>query len=345
MPEPSSRTSTVRSRAIDIAMADRRLAKDTVRTLWMEQAKKYHKEDDSDDVPLYLTLSGAEAHDIRLLADNNLINLTETGGIAIDSISRVVAIEKDQPSALNLQRLLPGLQIVTQNVSNLISGDSLINFPQNPKHVRFCCSKIVNLDLTCSLEIKSDDGNVKFPIISWIEKISLLHAEKRPQKDWCLLLTLNGTINPSHNMDHFVKEFLQDNYRQSEEFRDSCSRFLGESLQQKLLEDSAIQLSSLQREDQMKVLMIIVPKKISQVVHRQNWNVNTLWNLRYGGNDKQAPMVTWVLNFSWDSRASVTPNAVYIESLKSILSSAGLINDDGQIQRSSQATSDEDRLQ
>ncbi len=67
------------------------------------------------------------------------------------------------------------------------------------------------------------------------------------------------------------------------------------------------------------------------MVHDQNWKVKTLWNLRYGGNARQSPMVTWILSFIWDPRAASTPEAVYRDSLREILASAGHIEDDGKI--------------
>lgn len=51
------------------AMADERPAKQAVRHLWLEQAQHFNRLDPKEDALLYLTLSGAEARDIKSVSE------------------------------------------------------------------------------------------------------------------------------------------------------------------------------------------------------------------------------------------------------------------------------------
>ena len=97
-------------RNVDAAMADERPAKQTVRNLWLEQAQHFDELYPQDDVPLYLTLSGAEARDIRLLAEHNLIKLTEVGGIAAESQDRIVAVERSLKCSFEITKAVAGFK-------------------------------------------------------------------------------------------------------------------------------------------------------------------------------------------------------------------------------------------
>jgi hypothetical protein len=324
---PESNVEPVRQ--IDIAMADERPAKIAIRELWLERARTFNNQYPNDDVPLYLTLSGAEARDIKLFAEHNIIELTEIGAISPESQHRVVAIEKDSQAVLTLQRQLPGLQIINQNFANIIAGESPLKFPSNPQHEKCCCAKIINLDFQSNLGFRSEEGNLIFPVFNWLHKISLLHAQKKPKMDWCLCLTLNATINQPELIGGFIQKILKENYNSSPEFEVSCRNLLGDEIQNTILSDDILDFSAFSIEENQKILMIFVPKKISSIVHNQNWHVRTLWNLCYGGNDGHAPMVSWVLSFEWDERAAATPQTVYRESLTQILTSARRIEDNG----------------
>lgn len=330
-PEKPEMVSSSKGRKIDVAMAEERLAKSTVRQFWLEQALFFDREYPDDDVPLYLTLSGAEGRDIKLLAENDVIELTEIGGIAAESQQRVVAIEMNPQAVLSLQKELPGLQIIEQNFANMIAGESLLSFPTNQRDINGCCAKIINLDLQGPLNCRNEKGGLVFPLFNWIEKVSRLHAAKKAEEDWCLCLTLNSSINQPDLLGVYIQDFLKENYRSSLTFKDSCGDLLGDMIQDAILSDTPLDLTQLSAEEKQKILMIFVPKKISRIVHGHNWHVKTLQNYYYGGTEGQAPMVTWVLFFEWDQRAAAAPETVYIESLDRILSSAGQILDDGQI--------------
>lgn len=336
----SKGSSRQEERGVDLAMAGDRPAKQAIRTLWLEQAQYFDSQFPEDDVPLYLTLSGAEARDIRLLAQHNLVKLTEIGGIATESQGRVIAIEANQMAVLELQRQLPGLKILEQNFKNIILGDSLTRFPVSEQE-KFCCAKIVNLDFQDPLHATDSKGGVVFPVLNWIRKISILHATKKPGLEWCLCLTLNGsltwrqaneTLDWSRPVGRVMHEFLKENFQRSRDFASSCQSLLGDALYGRLCSNELLDLGILTQEEQQKLLMVFVPKKIAQLVHDQNWQVTTTWNLRYGGRQNQAPMVTWIFSFVWDTRAASTPEAVYIDCLNKICASAGYIEDGGRIE-------------
>src|SRR2546423_14720699 len=122
-PKASKQSSGIRSRRVDAAMAADRPAKQAIRRLWLEQAQYFDKQFPTDDVPLYLTLSGAQAQDIRLFALHELIKLTEIGGVADESQGRVVAIEANQQAVIELQKNLPGLKILRQGFKEIVLGD------------------------------------------------------------------------------------------------------------------------------------------------------------------------------------------------------------------------------
>ncbi len=324
------------NRDVDVAMAADRPAKQSVRQLWLQQAQHFNELYPEDDVPLYLTLSGAEARDIRLLAEHQIIKLTEVGGIAEESKNRVVAVESDQQAFLQLKLAFPGLRVIGENFKGVVQGDTLTRFPTKEVE-KICCAKIVNLDLTQPLLPTKNSEVFDFPVIRWVEKLSLLHTEIKPRANWCLCLTLNGTIGrlqpeTSEQIGKVIKDFLKENFERSIDFEKSCKSLLGDDLHQRICSEELLEIDNLGQEDQQRLLMVFVPKKIAQRVHNHNWQVDTLWNLHYGGHSGHAPMVTWVLSFIWDERAQSMPDAVYKDSLNKILASAGYIEDDGKVQ-------------
>src|SRR4051812_9831469 len=96
------------SRSVDDAMAADRPQKSAVRGLWLEVAIHYSNAYSDDEYPLFLTLSGAEGRDIRLLIDHGLVEVTETGAIAAATKHRVIAVESSGRAAAELQKSFPG---------------------------------------------------------------------------------------------------------------------------------------------------------------------------------------------------------------------------------------------
>ncbi len=316
---------------VDLAMADNRPAKQTVRNLWLEIALSLDKTYGNDEVPLYLTLPGAHALDLKLFAEKGLIQFTETGSLASTSMRKVIAIEKNAQSAYALQKTIPGLKIVEQDFRSFIVGESLLKFPKGD-YEKYCCARIINLDLNTSLRHSVENTRVQFPVLTWVTKVCQVHTSKRPDEDWYLYLTLDSRIDWPEFVSNEIAGFLNDNFRHSNELKESCRMLYGLELYNQIIDGYPVNFANLQSEEQQKVLMLVVPKKLSQLVHAYGWRIQTLTNLRYGGQNNNAHMVTWIFAFKADSRATSAPNEVYLDCLKSILSSAGFISDDGKIQ-------------
>ena len=271
-----------------------------------------------------------------MLVDKGVIKLTENGAIATESQNRIVAVERANPAVLEIRKLYPGLKVVDKDFDFLIRGESLTEYPKRENkedYDKICCARIINLDFDTALNAKETDEGIIFPTFKWVQKVSQLHADRMPRQSWCLCLTFNDTINWVPNASESVRHFLVENYTLSPEFEASCRLLLGEDLQSKIIDiELPVDFANIAKEDQQKLLMVFVPKKIAQLVYGQGWLVKTSWNLHYNGGGG-APMVTWILSYVWDTQASSTPNAVYQKSLREIFASPGHVADDGQIEK------------
>jgi len=291
----------------------------------METAITVHKGFPQDDVPLYLTLGGAEGRDIHLLAEQGIIHLTEVGGLAELSQRRVVAVESSPMAVATLQRKLPGLKILEIAIGALVRGEGPTTFPTG-EHEYCCRARIINLDLNSMLTPKTDNGHITFPVLTWIRKFSQLHA-KRPRVNWTLLLTLHGEIKWDAVTAKSVEQFLAENFRREPEFAAKCNGLLGDALYQAIVAGTS-DFSTLSRTTQQKVLMAFVPKKLAQITQSDGWRVDTRRNIYYG-EEGEAPMVTWVLDFITDGRIASVPEQVYRESLRTVLSGVAFISAQG----------------
>ena len=319
-------------RPIDKAMGEQRPEKKAIRELWLEKVAEFEQEFRDDDVPLYLTLPGSDGYDLKLFTDRGYIRITENGALDEESQNRIVAVERNAMAVLELQRKYPGLKILEQDLESLLRGPSLIRYPDN-KHVKYFRARIVNLDFDMSLQARQLGSNFDVPILIWIEKICRLHAEE-PRLDWCLFLTLNASISwPEPAREHAIK-IMQDNFQQSTGFSAQCRVLMGDELYRHIVSETAFDLSSdiLGHDGRQKFLMTFVPKMITQKVFRLGWRVKTVKNLRYGGHGGRAPMVTWIFTFNSDNSAISSPNKVYKESLQDILTSAGHITKEGEVE-------------
>jgi hypothetical protein len=313
-------------------MSEVRIEKNAIRSLWLEAVKEVAKEYPGTDVPWYLTLSGAEARDIQLLIDEGLLSLTEVGSIKENDQHKVVAVERNNQAILELQKKLPGLKIKRAEFRDLIRGDGIFSWPQGDDE-KYCRAHIVNLDLNNPLRGATCNGEVTFPVLSWIRKLCQLHA-RSPRYDWTLCLTLHGEVVWLEEVNTWTKSFLAENLRREPDFAKGCREFLGEELVTQVTGCSPIDFSTLDRTGQQKIIMVMVPKMIAKLVHNEGWNVSTERNLSYG-QAGCAPMVTWIVRFTWSSDGSATPDALYRAALKDILSGAGVVTDRGQIETES----------
>ncbi len=279
--------------------------------------------------PLYLTLCGAEGHDIQMLLDEGIISKTEIGTIAGTDEHKIVAVENSNEAILQLQKKFIGLRIKEAPFQNLIRGEELFSWPQGVDEV-YCRARVVNLDLNAPLRAKlSDHNSVQFPIMVWIKKLCQIHA-KSPKLRWTLCLTLHGEMVWPEKVNFWTQKFLVENFRREQAFVDSCRSFLGNTMVEQITTAASIDFKAFSREDQQKLIMVMVPKLIAQLVHSEGWDVHTEKNLRYG-NHPNAPMVTWIVNFTWDGVSTATPDALYRKALANIFSKVGIIDTQGRI--------------
>jgi len=317
-----------RTRPVDQAMSAERIEKQTIRSLWLKVVKEVAQAHPDTDVPWYLTLSGAEAGDIQLLIDEGLLSLTEVRSIQEKDQHKVVAIESSSQAILELQKKLPGLKIKRAPFQNLIRGDGLFSWPQGDDE-KYCRAHIVNLDLNNPLNGATCDGEVNFPVLSWIRKLCQLHC-KPPRYDWTLCLTLHGEVVWPEEVNAWSKSFLAENLCRDADFARGCREFLGEGLVTQVTGCSPVNFSALDRTGQQKIIMVMVPKIIAKLVHNEGWKISIERNLRYG-QEGCAPMVTWIVRFTWSSDGSATPDAIYRAALKGIFSGAGVVTGRGKI--------------
>jgi hypothetical protein len=313
-------------RHVDAAMDDERPEKQRVRALWLQKLRSYRAAYPNDDVPLYLTLSGAQGRDVQLLISEGLINLTEIGAIATPDQGIAVAIESNANAVWELQRRIPGLKILEQPFESFIRSGRLTVFPQG-EHVRFCQARVVNLDLNEPVKFDDVDGELIFPPLQWVRKLCVLHAERR--LEWCLLLTLHGEALWDSGETKAVAAFLAENFSREPAFAQAAAAVVGEELYGRIVDGTIPAAKRLDIAEQQKLLMLYVPKRIAQIAHEYGWRAETIHNLRYGGTANRAPMVTWIIDFRWDGRVSSQPDAIYLDSLKLILAGAGQIAEDG----------------
>jgi hypothetical protein len=314
------------TRDVDAAMEEERPEKIRLRKLWLEKLRSYKERFPNDIVPLYLTLSGAHGHDIQLLINNGFIRLTEIGAIAPEDQGIAVAIESNSTAVLHLQRRIPGLKILAQPFDSFIHSTRLTVFPQGGS-IKLCQARVINLDLNEPVKFRDVDGELQFPPLQWIKKLCVLHAETRIE--WCLLLTLHGEALWESDETKAVAEFLSENFSREPEFGLASKKVLGNELYSRIVAGTIPAAKRLSTTEQQKLLMVYVPKRIAQIAPTDGWRAETIHNLRYGGVANRAPMVTWVIDFRWDTRVSRQPDAVYRDSLKLILVGAGEIAEDG----------------
>lgn len=316
-------------RPIDRAMGQGRADKHTVRMFWLEEARDYTNRYPEDEEPLYLTLSGAEGLDVQLLTEHGLINLTETGAIATEDEGKIIAVESSAQAVLHLQKRHKGLKILQKDFQSLVRGNEYFSWPEGEER-RYCRARIVNLDLNSELQAKQQKEYIDFPIIAWIDKVAALHTAA-PTRDWSLCLTLHAEINWNNEVCNFAQEFLRDNFRSESDFAKSCQNLFGEDLYKDIDSKTSVDFAVLSLEAQQQVLRVIVPKLIAKRIQNQGWRMVTKRNLRYGG-EETAPMSTWIMRFTWDTRAVSAPSIAHRDALTGIFHFVGSIRDDGQIE-------------
>ena len=299
-----------------------------MRGLWLEEAKAYSERYPEDTDPLFLTLPGPAAHDVRLLIDQGLLQLTESGAVVEDQQFRVVCIERDGMAVAELIRQFPGMKIIEGRVEDVLAWRSRFAWPGR-RNRRLFRARVVNLDLDNALVARRANGLVVFPVIEVIRKLLELHAS--PQRlQWTLCLTLHGEIPWPGEVAESAQDFMRENLNRDVDFRVRATTALTQEFVDRLLAANTIDFRDLHREEQQRFLMVFVPKKIAQVVQNLGWRLVTKHNVRYGA-PPNAPMAAWVLEFIPAASLAATPDTGYRQALRGIFANFTQIASDGSL--------------
>jgi len=293
-------------------MADDRPEKQAMRKIWVERVAEASAP--TAEEPLFLTLAGADGRDVQALVDAKVIGVTETGAILAEDATKVVAVEAREEAFLKLSSRFNGLRVLQSRIEDLLKQDHPFNWPTG-SHLDLFRARVVNFDFDGPLEVTVRDNQLVFPQITWIKKIAAIHAHKT-QIDWCLLLTFQGQIQWSTEVESGVMRLLADNFQRSGEFSEIVEGLVGSDTFGGIRDcNDDLSLSDLSYEIQQRILMALIPKKICRELNGSGWNIVTRMNVRYGGTGTHAPMVSFVFDFEWDERSTTEPDAIYIESL------------------------------
>jgi hypothetical protein len=310
-------------------MADDRQTKAVMRQLWTTRvANESHSFVDLDR-PLYLTMCGPAGAEIELLIEKGVLRRTETQSVVEEDLRKIVAIESSPLAQLELLRRFPGLNVIRQSVEAMLRGGHPESWPDGVNE-QYCRALIVNLDFSQPLKALLTEGEVTFPVVDWIATLAKVHA-KNPPNDWILFVTLHGGIVWDENLAQQIQQFLAANFDRDPHFAAAAQILLGQALYAAIIRPDPVDWDSLSVPDQQRILMVLLPKKVAHVLHRLGWLVETVNNYKYGGEGGRAPMVAWVLELHWDTRAKRTPDVVYQESLQHVLDRTGTIEEDGTI--------------
>ena len=292
---------------VDIAMQIEKPAKEAIRSLWVDIVKQIARKSPASGKPWYLTLSGAGGFDIQRIVDEGLISLTDVGSISEKDKGKIVAVENRNTAVLELQKKFIGLKIKEVDFNSLIRTENPIRWPEG-EDIEVCQAHIINLDLNSTLEAKDQNGQVIFPILEWVRKLCRIHSHAQ-LLEWTLCLTLHGQVRWPPNVNLWLKTFLEENFQREPIFNENCTRFLGNQVMSEINQTDP-NFSNLERNNQQKLLMIIVPKIISNLVHNEGWETKTEYNLFYDGTNG-APMVTCIVKFCLRENATATPDTIY----------------------------------
>lgn len=315
------------SRPIDAALSQDRPAKRTVRRLWLDEVNQYT----ANEGPLYLTLPGAEGKDIELLIEAGIVSTTDTGAISAADIGKIVAVESNSEAVLSLQRKYPGLRIHDSPLENVMNGAGPFAWP--PRNVQEDMrARVINIDLDKSLKAEFN-GNVSFPLIRIIKKISQLHRERPngdPPQPWSLCITINSTTNWPDAAINFFFRFLAENCESHPAFREGAIAALGNALVDRIMTDhTTLTLRALERDQQERLLCIFLPKLILSELNDHHWDAQRCYSLGYGGNGDQAAMTTVTLRLDVSNVA--VPSQRYASNILRIFPGLGRIDDDGEL--------------
>jgi hypothetical protein len=171
---------------------------------------------------------------------------------------------------------------------------------------------------------------LEFPILKHVQKLAQLHADD-PRVEWTLCLTLHGEVHWDLPAREAVCRFLAENCAREPAFADAMRALVGDEASTAIVDARPGDLPLSDVVMQQLLLMVCVPKRILSDVHGQGWALRCRHNIRYGGVEKRAPMVSWIIDFIEDSRGSTEPDALYRECLRSVLDNAARIDSAGEL--------------
>lgn len=313
-------------RSVDLAMAAERPAKKTIRSFWVPEVRR-RKLLTAQDAPFYLTLAGAKGLDLQTLINAEVIHTTETGAIAEGDNHRVIAVEKDDLSILELQRNFAGLTIKAYNIFEVLQGTSPIAFPVGEMR-RMCRASVVNLDLNSALQFRNNE----FPIFEAVVKLGTLHRVP-PAVPWTLFLTVNSNINWDEAVSNSVQALLMEQCRGNSVLATGCRELLGHELYKDLDDGNYANLANLPPDGKQAFLIVFVPVWLTLKINPQGWQSTVVKSIRYGGEQGVAPMASWIVDFDEDERVGGTPQARMTESLESAVSECYEVDESGEVTR------------
>ena len=320
------------NRGVDRAMMQERPEKTTIRERWIEIIAEVEKQIRTDKKsPLYVTLAGAEGKDIECLINRGIIKKTETGAISTDDKWKVVAIEKNGPTATELRRKYPGLDVRDEDVLSLIRGNAETLFP-NPNHKDYHLWKapVINLDYNSMLKGEVKNGKVVFEVTQTLKKISTIHHEAGSESQWYILLTLNANINLDNDCWREIKQTLKDNMSSVVEFKKDLSSLipLNESDD---IDCDTIKKIKKESKLQQNLLLALIPKYFSQRIRDQRWEFKDVISFAYGNNTAgRARMASWIICIEKPQDLK-TDEQCYQENVGKILKDCSFIDDNGKM--------------
>lgn len=319
---------------VDNAMADDRPAKQTVRRdLWLDVIRR-RAPTRHDNVPLYVTLAGAEGFDIALLVEEGIIELTENGAIADASKSVAIAIESNSDARSQLLSKFFGLEVLPGPFENLIHGASLIRYPTG-KNLEIWRSLVINLDLNDPLKLELDGEDLVLPLIENLVKVATMQRDNAHQDGWTLLLTLHSAlvVQSAQVKDAVcgaLAKIMEENFSHSDVYAAKFVERVGSTPDASYFgslctirgeyDDPATEVL------RQRTLLMLVPKFIVDAAASLGWSVTVGSSAFYGG-EGDAPMATWVLDFAPTAKASAS--ARIAASLASVGQTAISIASDG----------------